>query len=166
MGRNNYTGLYGYVKYGKGVENKMEKEISIFDGAFEFLSNFYLAPVEYEGITYCCSECAFQAAKTLNISDRLRLVNMAPGKAKREGRKVALRPNWELIKDNVMLQIVRNKFNQNPVLAQKLLCTGNAQLIEGNNWGDNYWGVCDRAKGKNKLGIILMQVREELRQSS
>jgi ribA/ribD-fused uncharacterized protein len=138
-------------------------KIEVFDGVYHFLSNFFLIAVEYEGITYCCSECAFQAAKTLNMKDRERFISMAPGKAKREGRKLKLRENWDAIKDTVMLEIVRAKFRQNPELAERLIATGDAELIEGNYWGDDYWGVCHVELGKNKLGKILMQVRSELK---
>ena len=61
-----------------------------------------------------------------------------------------------------MLNVVRAKFDQHPDLAQKLLETGDEELVEGNTWGDRYWGVCG-GKGKNMLGKILMRVREELR---
>lgn len=72
-----------------------------------------------------------------------------------------LRDDWEEVKDDLMYRIVLAKFLQNPSLADALIKTGNAQLIEGNTWGDTYWGMCDSV-GENKLGEILMRVRDEL----
>ena len=68
----------------------------------------------------------------------------------------------EEVKDQIMYEIVLNKFSQNEELREKLIATGDEYLAEGNTWHDTYWGVCN-GKGKNKLGKILMQVREELK---
>ena len=83
---------------------------------------------------------------------------MKPAEAKKLGRRVELRPEWEYIKERVMFEIVLNKFNQNPQLAKMLLATGEEELVEGNTWGDRTWGVCDGV-GQNRLGKILMKVR-------
>ena len=82
--------------------------------------------------------------------------------AKRMGRRVELRVDWETVKERIMYEICLAKFTQHSELAQKLLKTGTKYLVEGNYWGDTEWGVCN-GKGKNKLGKILMRVREELR---
>src|SRR5699024_6907592 len=130
------------------------KTIDKFDGPYAYISNFYDAPVSYQGYTYLNSEAAFQAQKEpARASD---FVLLPPNKAKRLGRKVNMRPDWDVVKDDVMLNIVRNKFNQNPDIAGKLIATGNAHIIEDNWWNDTYWGVC-KGIGKNKLGMILMQ---------
>lgn len=142
--------------------------IAVFEGDFEFLSNFFPSPIVHEGITYPTNEHFFQAMKTLDPLERKSVANAAtPGRAKRLGRKIALRSDWEAIKSDVMLQGLRLKF-ANPVLAEKLLATGNKILVEGTTWHDNEWGdcSCDKCKhipGQNKLGKLLMQVREELR---
>ncbi len=141
----------------------MPDKIDRFDGDYRFLSNFHNCPVEYQGITYANSEAAFQAAKCTDPDERRRFAVMSPGTAKNAGRHVKLRPDWESVKDGIMLEIVRAKFTQNRDLAEKLLATGDAQLIEGNYWKDFYWGVC-YGKGQNKLGQILMQVRREIRE--
>ena len=60
-----------------------------------------------------------------------------------------------------MYDVCKAKFTQNPELAEKLLATGEQELVEGNNWNDTFWGMC-RGKGKNMLGNILMKIREEL----
>lgn len=133
--------------------------IDNFDGEFAFLSNFYDAPTEWEGILYPTTEHAFQAAKVLNPTVRMKIAAApTPGKAKRMGREVALRHDWEEVKQEIMYEIVHAKFHQHPDLAQKLLDTGDATLIEGNWWNDTTWGVCNGV-GKNWLGQILMAVR-------
>lgn len=136
--------------------------IDRFSHKYSFLSNFYMIYVHYEGLTYANSEAAFQAAKLLNNEDRKRFTSMNPKEAKREGKRVPLREDWEEIKDNVMYEVCKSKF-QNPDLAKKLLDTGDEELVEGNTWNDTYWGVCN-GEGQNKLGKILMRIREELRE--
>ena len=141
----------------------METVISNFEGKYSFLSNFYERPVEWEEITYPSNEHAFQAAKVLNPVQRLEIAAAeTPGRAKRMGRRVSLRSDWEEIKDAIMLEIALCKFHQHSDLADKLLATGDATLIEGNWWGDKYWGVCD-GEGLNKLGQTLMVVRAQLK---
>jgi N-glycosidase YbiA len=127
----------------------------------EFLSNFYFCDVKYEGITYPTSEHAFQAAKTLDVSERKRIAGLGnPGLAKRAGRKLkSIRSNWDSIRIGVMEDILRIKFS-NPELRAKLLSTGEEKLVEGNDWGDRFWGVCD-GQGENWLGQLLMKIREE-----
>jgi len=135
--------------------------ISLFNGKYRFLSNFYPCTIEFEGITYPSTEHAYQAAKTTNDIIRKRMSHLhSPGEAKREGNKVTLRPDWEAVKDNIMLTLLRIKFKI-PELKTKLIDTGEEELIEGNYWGDRYWGVCG-GTGKNMLGKLLMQVRNEI----
>lgn len=136
--------------------------IDNFSGKHFFLSNFYSAPVHYEGLVYKSSEAAFQSAKTTDMSIRLKFTTVNPPKSKAMGGHLYLRPNWEQIKNQVMEDCVRDKFTRNPDLAEKLLATGDEELIEGNYWGDDYWGVCT-SEGKNMLGKILMKVRDELK---
>lgn len=137
-------------------------KIDEFKGKYFFLSNFYNAPVMYEGLMYKNNEGAFQSAKVLDMERRKQFCELDPSTAKKKGRNVKLRNDWEKVKDGIMEEIVRDKFTRNEDLRKKLLETGNAILIEGNTWSDRYWGVC-RDKGKNKLGKILMKIREELR---
>jgi ribA/ribD-fused uncharacterized protein len=139
------------------------KKIDCFDGEYAFLSNFYEAPVEKGGIVYPTNEHFFQAMKTLDNEERKKIAAaLTPGQAKRMGRKVKLRPDW----DSVRLQIMREglvlKFLCHKDLAKKLVATGDAYLEEGNWWNDTFWGVCNGA-GCNMLGKLLMQLREELR---
>ena len=134
--------------------------IDSFTGNYDFLSNFYLCKVEYEGLVYPSTEHAFQAAKTRRPAERLKIRDAtSPGQAKRLGRKVPLREDWESIKLDVMRTILKEKF-KDPMLKVSLMDTGNAKLVEGNHWGDTWWGVC-KGKGKNNLGILLMELRDE-----
>lgn len=139
----------------------MRKTISEFKGKYFFLSNYYTAPVEYDGILYLNNEAAFQAAKCLAVGERKRFAYLTPPDAKRLGRSVLLRKDWEQVKTQVMYEICLCKFTQNPQLAKMLLETGDAELIEGNTWGDRVWGVC-KGEGENRLGKILMRVRAEI----
>lgn len=132
-----------------------------FSGRYRFLSNFYPAPVEFDGLQYPAVEHAFQAAKTLDRKRRIEISLLAtPGEAKRVGRSLALRSDWEIIKVEVMATLLREKFSREPFRA-KLLATGESELAEGNHWGDQFWGVCN-GMGLNILGVLLMQIRKEL----
>ena len=136
--------------------------INWFGGKNRWLSNFYSCPVTYNGITFANSEAAFQAQKAPGMASQFAKLN--PSKAKALGRKVKIRKDWEEVKDQIMYEVVTAKFTQNHDLMDKLLATGDEELIEGNDWGDMYWGYdTDCKKGLNKLGQILMRVREELR---
>ena len=134
--------------------------INKFRGEYFFLSNFYSAPITYNGLKFRNNEAAFQSAKCpLRAAE---FVNLTPSDAKKLGRHVDLRPDWESIKDSVMYDICKAKFTQNPHLAVLLIETGTATLIEGNTWGDRIWGVC-RGVGENRLGNILMKIRSEIK---
>lgn len=136
--------------------------ITSFKGKNRFLSNFWPCKVAYEGIVYPSSEHAYMAAKTTDLTIRTLIRNCStPGKAKRLGRSIELRPDWEQVKFAIMYEVVKDKFTRSPILAAKLKATAGIKLIEGNTWGDTIWGVCN-GKGENHLGKILMRVREEL----
>ena len=135
--------------------------IAEFRKKYFFLSNFYHCTITYKGITYSTSEAAYQAQKTLDNEERLRISKLEPELAKEEGRKLKIREDWEEVKVNEMYEILKIKFTTNPSLAQRLLDTGNEELIEGNDWNDSFWGVC-KGQGKNNLGKILMRIRKEL----
>lgn len=135
--------------------------IDEFLGKYRFLSNFYPCNIEYNGKKYTSTEHAFQAAKTLDESWHDRIQNAeTPGVAKKLGKQAPMRPDWESTKIGVMEDLLRIKFNI-PELKEKLLETGNRELIEGNFWNDCFWGVCE-GKGTNHLGKLLMKVRNEL----
>lgn len=111
---------------------------------------------------YPTSEHAYVSAKTLNENTKLNVAMLAtPGEAKKYGRSIKLRPDWNDVKLAIMEEIVREKFIQNPPLLEKLLATEDIYLEEGNTWGDTFWGVCD-GEGQNHLGKILMKIRTDL----
>lgn len=138
-----------------------EQPIESFTGPYRFLSNFWLCYIRYEGYVYPSVEHAYQAAKT-NDPNAKEFIHLSttPGRAKYAGRKVVLRSDWENVKQDIMLRLLQIKFSD-PVLRGWLLETGDRKLIEGNNWGDTYWGVC-KGCGNNFLGKLLMKVREDL----
>lgn len=138
--------------------------IDSFREEYYFLSNFYHVDVEYDGIVYKNTEAAFQAQKVLDDNEKLLFSDLYPREAKKLGRRVKLRKDWNDVKDNYMYEICKAKFTQHEDLAEKLLETGDEELVEGNTWNDTYWGVCN-GKGKNQLGKTLMRIREELRLS-
>ena len=138
----------------------MEKITSFRDDYF-FLSNFYYHPFEFEGVVYDTAENAFQAQKAPK-NEREKYAHVKPNIAKQMGRKEKLPDDWENTKDGLMRRIVGAKF-KDPELMRLLVDTGDAELIEGNNWNDTYWGVSLKTgKGLNKLGKILMEVRNRL----
>ena len=129
----------------------LELKIREFRGRFSFLSNF-VGGVEQK----------FQAAKCIDDKERDEILKMTPGQAKRAGRKTNIRKDWEEVKLEIMYELVKEKFSKEPYKTQ-LLDTKDKILEEGNNWGDNFWGVSLKTgRGKNHLGKILMRVREEL----
>lgn len=136
--------------------------IDSFREEYYFLSNFYHVDVEYDGIVYKNTEAAFQAQKVLDDNEKLLFSDLYPREAKKLGRRVKLRKDWNDVKDNYMYEICKAKFTQHEDLAEKLLETGDEELVEGNTWNDTYWGVCN-GKGKNQLGKTLMRIREELK---
>ena len=139
----------------------MSEVIDHFRGEFDWLSNFFKCQVEFEGMNFSNVEAAFQAAKCLDMKERERFFGLSGGQAKRLGRRVELRSDWEEVKIDIMRRVLKSKFTQNPELREKLIATGDTELIEGNNWGDTFYGVC-RGVGENHLGKILMEIRAEL----
>jgi len=150
------------------------KIIDDFRGENDYLSNFYMRPfiagidfINDEGETgtvadtFPSVEHAFQASKTLD-RDVQKVIRDAgkPSKAKKLGRKVKLRSDWEEVKVDIMERLVLAKFSQNPDFKLRLLSTGDAELIEGNTWQDTFWGVTQQGVGENHLGKILMRVRQ------
>ena len=136
--------------------------INRFEGKYDFLSNFHSSPIELFMLTFPTVEHAYQASKCTDPLEILSVLKCpTPGKAKRMGQKVKIKCQWEHIKLDVMLDLLRRKF-RDPDLKKKLIETGDEELVEGNNWNDTYWGVCDGV-GQNHLGKLLMQVREEVK---
>lgn len=140
-------------------------EIKGFKDEFHFLSNFHYAAFAWKGKLWKTSEHAYQAAKTLIPVEQEHIARLnKPGEAKRAGKTVTMRPDWNEVKISIMKEIVRAKFKQNQILLEKLLATDGCYLEETNYHKDTFWGVCDNV-GKNHLGKILMELREEFKAS-
>ena len=140
----------------------MHEPVESFRGQFRFLSNFHAGhPFEYNGARYLTAEHAYQAAKCASGADAERVRSTdTPGQAKRLGRKVKMREDWDEVKTEIMADILAAKF-ADAELRERLLATRHAPLIEGNTWGDTYWGVCNGV-GQNRLGALLMQLRGQI----
>lgn len=137
------------------------KQITSFQGEYRWLSNFWLVDVKLDGYVYPSVEHAYVAAKTLDKDARLQIWKTEkPGQVKRFGRTLVLRADWDQVKLPTMEWLLRQKF-QNDYLRFQLAATRGIELIEGNTWGDTFWGVC-RGVGENHLGKLLMQIREDL----
>jgi len=118
--------------------------------------------VEMDGITFPSSDHAYQFHKAITSKDKQRLLKAkTPYDVKRISKLVEIRPDWDLIKEDIMYKCVKAKFTQNEDYNIALCMTHPHELVEGNWWGDTEWGVCNGV-GKNKLGKILMRVRNEL----
>jgi ribA/ribD-fused uncharacterized protein len=131
-----------------------------FFGEYRFLSNFWPVPrgVYFEGLYYSSVEHAYQAGKTMDIAQRKAILR-APSAldAKSIGKHIVIRPGWDDLKLLHMEGCLRNKFKRETQLVK----TGTAKLVENNTWNDRFWGKC-RGAGKNHMGLILMDIREDL----
>ncbi len=148
------------------IQPKILAPIRGFKGEYEWLSNFFPSVVWWEGVPFPTVEHGFQAAKTDDVDTHLMIAELpTPGLAKREGRRILLREDWEDVKDDIMYDLCKYKFRKEGNLAENLLNTGDVYIEETNNWNDTYWGVC-KGIGQNKLGKILMRIRRELSKNS
>lgn len=136
--------------------------IDKFDGDYAFLSNFYPSEITMpDGITYPSVEHAYQAHKTTDLEIRKHMSSdtISAAYVKKYGRKLKIREDWDQIKISVMLKALELKFKDRE-LSDKLKETDPHELVEGNWWGDTFWGVCD-GKGTNWLGTLLMLIRSK-----
>jgi len=143
--------------------NKIIKFYSVTDEYGEF-SNFAYFPIKLNGKVWLTTEHYFQAMKFESVSDQNDIRKAkTPMEAARKGRdrKRKLRKNWESIKDNIMREAITAKFTQHDNLKEILLSTKDAKLIEHTE-NDDYWGDGGNGKGKNMLGLILMEIRTKL----
>lgn len=149
--------------------------IDSFRGEYRFLSNFFLVPIEYQGYVYPSTEHAYQAMKVpeefRNPFRGLGQSRLTPGMAKRLGTQIVMDENttvelleswtrdWNSKKLSIMCELLEIKFAPGTELREKLDATKGKLLVEGNHWGDTFWGVCN-GKGENHLGILLMNIRD------
>jgi ribA/ribD-fused uncharacterized protein len=131
-----------------------------------YLSNFHECKITFEGIIYDSTEAAYQASKSLDPQIRLLFANMNANYAKNKGQKIEMRPDWAQVKDKIMGRLLFIKFLSNHELAQKIVSTGSKYLEETNYWGDRYWGADEKHVGENRLGKMLMYVRDFLKHHS
>jgi N-glycosidase YbiA len=148
----------------------MKHVIGFYSVSAEYgeFSNFAAFPIRLKGKVWPTSEHYFQAQKFAGTehAEAIRKTR-SPMIAARMGRdrKKTLRRDWEAVKDDVMRDAVRAKFTQHPELRSLLLATGDAQLVE-HTTNDAYWGDGGDGSGKNMLGRILMELRDQLRHDS
>lgn len=144
------------------------KSIGPFKDEHRWLSNFAVSPIIISGIKYRTVEHFYQASKTIKLDESRSIITLpTPGEAKRAGRELTIREDWDLIKVSVMTIGTYSKYTQNEDFKLKLIETGNAKIIEFNTWHDNFWGQCtcqkcEKTAGENNLGKIIMQVRKDL----
>lgn len=131
-----------------------------FQGKYSFLSNFFVhEPISYNEMVANNVETLYQASKPLDATEALKILGtFTPTQAKKLGRNVILREDWEKKKVSIMYDLLTLKF-QIPELREKLSSTCGMILIEGNWWQDRFWGVCEK-EGLNVLGELLMEVRK------
>ena len=164
----------------------MSESITAFSQEHAFLSNFYpvpggvqlpsaCGPHDQEPLLFPTVEHAYVAAKSQDFLVREIVAKTpTPGKAKRLGALIELRPDWEEVKIPIMTMLLAQKFAVGTLLADQLLSTGVAELVEGNKWCDVFWGCCEcpihcptgkfsEAEGDNRLGILLMKWRKILK---
>jgi len=136
------------------------KMINSFTGKYSFLSNMYPHSAIGKSV-----EHYFQAAKSTSAEDYQYVVDAVDGyEARARGKKILMRDDWSECKEDVMFNELGVKFYVYPSMQKMLLDTGDEELVEGNTWGDRYWGVDVRTGiGENKLGKMLMQIREEIK---
>jgi ribA/ribD-fused uncharacterized protein len=148
------------------VKDIVEEQRKIIDSftissGYPFLSNFHPSTIYIEGKPYPTVEHAYQSHKTIEKESR-ELIRRAksPADAKKLGRAVPLREDWDSVKISLMRDFIKKKF-ENPFLRHSLLSTGSSELIYGNTWNDKFWGVC-KGIGQNWLGKILMEERDRI----
>lgn len=140
--------------------------INDFRGDYRWLSNFYPCNVKYLDMVFTSVEHAYQAAKSEDVEVRGRISYLiSPAEAKSAGKTIEIRKDWKDVKLDIMENLLRQKFCKGSELSYRLLDTNDEELIEGNTWGDKFWGVCNGV-GKNNLGKLLMKIRNDLREDS
>jgi ribA/ribD-fused uncharacterized protein len=142
------------------------------DDMYGCFSNFYNCPITYDGITYHSTEAAFQSLKCKDYEDRKEFSELTPNQSKKYGRKVDLREDWEDVKYDLMVDVLKSKFTQHPDIGEILKSTNDEEIIEDTTaWHDNIWGDCQcprckNKEGRNLLGKALMEVRDNLKMNN
>lgn len=138
------------------------------DPKYKCFSNFHLVNINFKGLSFTSSEAAWQAQKAISEEIKRSFQNLSPSQAKKLGRQINLRSDWEEVKYNLMVEVCYAKFSQHQGLKAILLSTGQEELVENTTgWHDNIWGNCEcpeckNIQGQNLLGKALMEVRKKL----
>lgn len=145
--------------------NKIYGPINGFKDEHRWLSNFAPVKIILDNIVYSSVEHAYMSAKSNDPQWKTFCAdaNNTPGQVKRASRNIELIENWVVIKTEIMMQCLVQKYNQQPY-TDLLLQTDNRYIEETNNWGDTFWGVCKNV-GYNVLGQFIMQIRDDLQQN-
>jgi len=131
-----------------------------------WFSNMIETDIEIDGEIYKSVENYYQSQKMTNDKDRKYIASLSPHESKTKARFLSIRDDWNKEKFNVMRKALDVKFRL-PYWKKKLISTGNDKIIEWNNWGDKIWGVSIHDNlGHNRLGIMLMEIRSELKLKS
>lgn len=130
-----------------------------FRGEYYPLSNMFPVEIEIDGQKFSCVEAAFQACKTFDRDIRQKFVGLNGFEAKKLGRQIKIRDDWEQCKVAVMKRLLKDKFNR-PGFAQ-ILISAPEPIVEDNTWGDTFWGRCN-GRGRNMLGQLLSSVKREI----
>lgn len=159
------------LEFETGIESEVDvyEPIDSFSGDYEVFSNFYPCIIQFHDLEMSSVEHAFVASKSTDPMFWYEISQMHAyyaGKAKRKGRKIKLRSDWDAVKIPFMKEFIDQKFNQRP-FRHILLGSYPRKIIEGNHWHDNFWGDCRCSKckniyGENHLGILLMEKRRDL----
>jgi len=135
--------------------------ISEFKGMYRWLSNFAPVSVTLDNVVYPSVENAYQAAKTVDTSEREQFQKCSASEAKQLGKRVTIRADWVDIRVPIMQELCTQKYSQQPY-RNLLLATGDQIIQEGNYWNDTFWGIC-KGVGHNYLGEIIMNIRSKLK---
>lgn len=135
-----------------------------------WFSNFipFDEPMWHEGIYYRTVEHFYAAMKSEDKNIRMQIAILPyPAQAKKAAQRIKLRSDWDRIKESVMWTALCWKYKEGTSHYYQLMATGDWDIVEWNNWHDNYWGncicqECVNKEGKNRLGVLLMLLRNEL----
>lgn len=132
-----------------------------FKGEYAWLSNMAPCKIMYDGTMYSSVEHAYQASKTLDLSERERIrACPSPYDAKKLGRQLLrVRPSWDQVKLGIMRGLLLQKFHSEPYMSKLKATKG--YIEETNYWRDTFWGVY-KGEGKNNLGVLIMGIRDGL----
>lgn len=138
-------------------------KITHFVDEYDFLANTFNHPFVFDGLKFSTAEAAFYAQRVRDVKARRKYTRLNPNQARSKALQAIPIDEWDSRKLSIMEKVLRAKFSD-PELKKKLLDTGDASLINTNSYRDDYWGIY-MGKGKNKLGVLLEKIRDELKEA-